>query len=342
MPKKNFCVIVPAFNEEKVIEDSLNSLKKVLLPDRIFVVSDGSTDKTVRLAKKTGVNVMGLRKNTGKAGAILKLLKSRKLTSRFKYILFSDADGRLSPDFKKQIRETMKIKPALLVATVKSDRHGLISAFRTYEYGLSHLIYKNAQNAARVIAIAPGCASLYRSDVLEKLNFKNGTLSEDFDLTLQIHQQKLGRIIYVPKASVYTQDPITLKDFWKQVLRWNTGFWQNFFLHRLFLPTKKINLEIILLAGDAFFAIGVLAYFLHSPFYFFKLFAASIAVMFAFVTAILVILRQFWAILYAPFFPFLYMINLVAYVSGFVRAIIGQKRTLAWGKVARYQASPQK
>jgi cellulose synthase/poly-beta-1,6-N-acetylglucosamine synthase-like glycosyltransferase len=270
------------------------------------------------------------------------LLKSRKLTSRFKYILFSDADGSLSPDFKKQIKQTLKIKPALLVATVKSHRHGLISAFRTYEYGLSHLIYKNAQNAAQVIAIAPGCASLYRSDVLEKLDFRNGTLSEDFDLTLQIHQKKLGRIIYVPKASVITQDPITLADFWKQVLRWNTGFWQNVFLHRLYLPIKKINLEILILVFDAFFGIGILIYFLHAPLYFFKLFSSSLLVMFAFSSIILIALRQFWAILYAPAFPFLYMINLSAYVAGFLRAIFGQKGSLSWGKVARYQTSPQK
>lgn len=338
MPKKNFCVIVPAFNEEKVIEQSLNSLKKFVSKKQIFVVSDGSTDKTVKLAKQAQVNTMGLTKNVGKAKAILKLLKSRKIFDTFKYVLLSDADSQLSKDFAKQLRFALKTKPACIVGTVKSDRRGIISAYRTYEYGFSHLIFKNAQNVINTIAVAPGCASIYRSDVLKKLNFENETLTEDFDLTLQIHQQKLGRVVYASKALVTTQDPRTLKDYWRQVLRWNTGFWQNVFIHRLLLPTKKINLEIIVLTSDGIFSLACLVYFLKKPLIFINMVGAMLIFIVIFSILILLVLRQFWAILYTPFFPLFYFINLASYIAGFFRAIIGRKRTLSWGKVARYQA----
>lgn len=336
MFKKDFCVIIPAFNEEKVIEDSLESMKKIIPANLIFVVSDGSKDQTVRLAKKAGVNVMGLRKNVGKAQAILKLLKSQNLTRRFEYILFSDADSRLSKEFIKQIKELFKFKPACIVGTVKSERHGLISAYRTYEYGLTHLVYKNAQNAIRAITVAPGCASLYRSDVVEKLDFSHGTLTEDFDWTLQIHIHKLGEVVYVPKAAVITQDPPTLKDYWKQILRWYTGFWQNIFLHRLFLPIKKINLEILILMLDGFFALGFFVYFLQFPHLFLYFLSTMLVFIILFSIFILVLLRQLWAILYVPFFPLFYFINLTGYFAGLMRYLIKRKKIIGWAKVTRY------
>src|SRR5205823_656630 len=110
------------------------------------------------------------------------------------------------------------------------------------EYGLSHRVYKQAQNKMRTITVAPGSSSLYRSDVLRELDFGNQTLTEDFDLTLQIYRRKLGRVVYAPRAKVITQDPPTLKDYWNQVMRWYTGFWQNVFMHRIYLPTSMVNL----------------------------------------------------------------------------------------------------
>lgn len=336
MPKKNFCVIIPAFNEEKVIESSLNALKKFVPQERVFVVSDGSTDQTLKLARRSGVKTMGLRKNVGKARAILKLIKSRQLTTDYKYILFSDADSRLDKNFPKKIRTFLKAKPACLVARVTSDRQGLISAFRTYEYALSHLVFKNAQNVIGTITVAPGCASFYRSDVLKKLNFKNNTLTEDFDLTLQIHQQKLGQIVLASQAAVVTQDPISFKYYWNQILRWHTGFWQNVFLHRLYLPTRKINLEILLLMLDMVAVVATIAYMATHPSQFLQL----IALMYGFVTGFAILImsfsKQFWAILYAPLFPLLYLASIISYFGGFFRALWGRHKVLSWKKVARY------
>lgn len=336
MPKKNFCVVIPAFNEEKVIESSLCALKKIVKKDRIYVVSDGSKDDTVRLAKRSAVNVFGLRKNVGKANALEKLIKSRKLTEKYRYVLFSDADSRLDKNFMKPIRSVFKRKPACIVSTVTSHRRGFISAFRTYEYGFSHLIYKNAQNALRTIMVAPGCASFYRHDILPKLDFSHKTLTEDFDLTLQVHHKKLGEVIYVPQARVVTQDPMYFKDYWHQVVRWNTGFWQNIFLHKLYLPTRKINFEIYLLLLDSVVGIGTIIYLVYHPNFLSQFIISMFIMMIILSTVILLIQRQFWAIIYAPLFPFVYFVNLSAYIYSFFRALSSRKR-LSWNKVARYK-----
>ncbi len=339
MRKHNICVVIPAYNEEKVIRDSLSALKKVIPKEDIYVVSDGSKDNTVPLAYGASVNVLALEKNFGKAKAIFYLMRSYDLALRYDYILFSDADSRLAKDFVKQIIPFTQSKPACIVGTVTSDRHGLISAFRTYEYGLTHFIFKNAQNAMKTITVAPGCAALYRSEILKKLNFSNKTLTEDFDLTLQIHEKKLGQIIYAAKAKVITQDPPTIKDYWHQVLRWYTGFWQNIFLHKLYKPTKKINLEIYLLMLDVLTGVGISIYLIFHPELLLRIVIIALAMMIGLSSLVVALQKQFWAILYAPLFPVLYVINLIAYASGFFRSIFSKKRDLPWKKVARYSIS---
>ncbi|MDI3540496.1 MAG: hypothetical protein PWP66_34 [Thermosediminibacterales bacterium] len=80
--------IIPAYNEEKTIGGVLETLKKVDLINNITVVSDGSTDKTVEVAKKFGVDVLELKENLGKGGA----LKAGIEKAKGKVVLFLDAD----------------------------------------------------------------------------------------------------------------------------------------------------------------------------------------------------------------------------------------------------------
>ena len=80
--------IVPAFNEEKTIGDVLEVLEKVSLIKTIIVVSDGSTDNTVDVARNYNVEVVELEENRGKGGA----LKAGLENFRADVVLFLDAD----------------------------------------------------------------------------------------------------------------------------------------------------------------------------------------------------------------------------------------------------------
>lgn len=336
MPKADICVVIPAYNEERVIHQSLTSLKRIIRKKHIYVVSDGSTDQTAILAKRQNVNTMVLRKNWGKAKAINKLITTRNLTNRYKYVLFNDADSQLSKNFLKEVKQYVRHKPACIVATVVSDHYGLVSAFRTYEYGLTHKIFKKAQGVMSVITVAPGCASLYRGDILPKLDFSKHTLTEDFDLTIQIHQKRLGKIIYVPRAQVVTQDPPTLRDYWKQITRWYTGFWQNIFMHKLYKPTRLLNFELYILVLDSFAWMASFIFALIYPETFIHLVVITYLSLICLSLIIISLEKQFWAILYMPLFPILYFLNLCAYTYSFFRALIFGRRTLGWNKVARY------
>ncbi|HUF78343.1 MAG TPA: glycosyltransferase family 2 protein [Thermoanaerobaculia bacterium] len=62
--------IVPAFNEEETLADVLAVLKETSLVDEVLVVSDGSTDGTVEIARAMGVRTIHLRRNHGKGMAL--------------------------------------------------------------------------------------------------------------------------------------------------------------------------------------------------------------------------------------------------------------------------------
>lgn len=336
MAKAKICVVIPAHNEEEVIQSSLVALKRIIRREHIYVVSDGSKDETVKLARQKLIQVMALRKNVGKARAIEKLIQSRKLAKRYQYILLSDADSILAKNFFDEIKKYLRSKPALILGTVDSQRKGLISAFRTFEYVLGHQIYKKAQNITGLITVAPGCASLYRHDILEKVNFHHQTLTEDFDFTIQIHQQKLGPIIYAPKAIVSTQDPLNIYDYWQQILRWYTGTWQNIFLHRLYKPTSKLSLEIYFLMLDNLIILLAFSLVFIRPI----LFLHSLLLMYISIILVGLLIafsqRKLWITIYLPFFIIFYLINIMAYIYSFFRTIIWRKRLLTWNKIQRY------
>jgi cellulose synthase/poly-beta-1,6-N-acetylglucosamine synthase-like glycosyltransferase len=342
MPERSeLCVVVPAYNEEQVISSSLKAMTDIISKDHIYVVSDGSTDRTVELARQHTDNVLELTQNMGKAAALDQLIQANNLITRYEYILFSDADSRLAPNFLEEIKKYTIHDPACIVGTVASDKHGLISAYRTYEYGLSHRVYKQAQSKMRVITVAPGSSSLYRSDVLRELDFSNHTLTEDFDLTLQIYEKNLGRVIYAPKAKVITQDPQSLGDYWKQVMRWYTGFWQNVLLHKIYKPNKAVNVEIWIIVADSLSWIVALVLGIQHPVFFGQVMLVSLIITEVLSFSILMLEKQYWALKYMPMFFLFQLINIATYILSFFRAFKfrNSNKALLWQKVSRYAVS---
>ena len=97
-------VVIPAYNEESSIRDTIQHIKKYLLGSRIIVVDDKSKDKTGEMALKENVRVITHKKNMGYGAA----LKTGMRSAKTKYVAFLDADMTYDPFYFPSMMANMK------------------------------------------------------------------------------------------------------------------------------------------------------------------------------------------------------------------------------------------
>jgi len=253
-------VLIPAHNEEAVIENSLAAAAALLPKANIHVLSDGSTDDTTVIARDFGANVLELSPNRGKAGALLAGIRHFQIEQNYRVVLLLDADTRLAPDYfttglaefdDPDVVAVAGQVECLLDPPPRTRVGRVLVAYRARVYAVVQLLVKYGQAArsANVVSIVPGFASMYRTDVLAHIDIAApGLVIEDFNMTFEVHANRLGRIVFRPGVAVaYTQDPDTLHDYTRQLRRWALGFWQTARRHRLGAGKFRIALTLLVL-----------------------------------------------------------------------------------------------
>jgi cellulose synthase/poly-beta-1,6-N-acetylglucosamine synthase-like glycosyltransferase len=236
-------LLISAHNEELVLENTLRSaIDAGMEPRHIYVVDDASRDSTSKIAKKIlgADNVLKVR-HSGKGLAITKAAQHFNLTAHYRWIHIADADGAFAPNYFTVIRKNLRVEYAAATGYVRSLAGSVIGQYRVFEYTIGLDIMRRFQTMAQVVSIIPGPTSCFRADIFEKLNFDNKSLTEDFDVTLQIHRNKLGKIQYIPQAVAYTQDPKSFRDYLKQITRWNRGILQGVISYKVGRRAQRID-----------------------------------------------------------------------------------------------------
>lgn len=241
--KRQLALLIAAHNEEMVIGQTLRSaIKAGMKPENIYVVDDYSTDATSRIAKSIigSKNVLKVSRS-GKGLALTKATKKFALCDRYAWIHIADADGGFATDYFVIFRKSLRIKYAAATGYVRSLPGNSVSQYRVVEYTLGMELHRRFQALTHTITVIPGPTSCFRSDVFRKVNFANKSLTEDFDVTLQLHRQNLGRIQFIPQAVAYTQDPRNLHDYTKQITRWNRGVMQGIKRHGMGKKLTRVD-----------------------------------------------------------------------------------------------------
>jgi len=112
---ENVTAILPAYNEEENIKDTINAVKGIEGITEIIVVDDGSKDNTYRVAD--GFDDILLIKNTsnkGKGGAI----KAALPFVSNKFVIFIDADLKHSASEMKKLVSNTKINNRTMLVAV--------------------------------------------------------------------------------------------------------------------------------------------------------------------------------------------------------------------------------
>lgn len=253
--KPRVSIIVPAYNEEKVVARTIETLLEAEYPNKeIIVVDDGSSDNTYTVASeynRRGVKVVR-RPNGGKFAA----LNTGIAVSSGEIIMTVDADSMIArASITEMVRGFENPKVAGVAGNLKVfNRNKLLTKLQALEYIVQIQIVRRAFENFGSLTVASGAFSAFRKTALEEAGFYDPDyLLEDFDITIKL--LKSHQILHGSNEAVcYTEAPDTLRDVYRQRLSWFRGDFQNFWKHRdaFFNPRfgimNKLTLPYMLLS----------------------------------------------------------------------------------------------
>ncbi|MFG6621232.1 glycosyltransferase [Sulfitobacter sp. 1A05707] len=247
-------IVIPAYNEERVIEECI---RKALCTDYsdfdIIVVDDGSTDDTYLKAASFAYHplVTVLKQpNRGKAGALNAALDE----AQSDVLICIDADSQIAPDAVKLLAAHFTDPKVGAVAgkVVVGNRKNLLTRLQALEYVTSQAVERRAKEHLNAITVVPGAIGAWRATALMEAGiFSTETLTEDADMTMSVIRSEY-QVLYEPRAIAKTEAPTTLRALMTQRLRWSLGMMQAGWKH-LGATAERRNLGLVALPDLAIF-----------------------------------------------------------------------------------------
>lgn len=228
-------ILIAAYQEEAVIEDTIASLAHVQYPGEVevLILSDGSTDNTVAAARKAcaalslparfSIEVLAFERNRGKAA----VLNEGLARSRHSLIVTVDGDTQMHPAALTNIVERLLADPPSTKAVagavlVRNQHETLITGAQQWDYFHGIAAVKRMQSMYNGTLVAQGAFSIYRKRALEEVGGWPDTVGEDIVLTWGMLRRG-WRIGYAEDAVVFTNAPATFGQFAQQRKRWSRG-----------------------------------------------------------------------------------------------------------------------
>lgn len=233
-------VIIPAYNEGDMVENSIDSVAKAVYPsDRleIIVVDDGSKDDTWKYIQHAAkrypdlVTTIRFQGNRGKRAA----LEAGFVRARGEIVVTVDSDSVVEPGTLLSIVGPFRNSSVGAVAgkvAVYNKHEGLIPRMLHVRYILSFDFLRAAQSSYRTVYCCPGALSAYRTQAVRRVlepwmnqTFwgEQCTYGEDRSMTNFI--LSIGYdVVYQRTAVVHTAAPETYKKLCRMYLRWDRSY----------------------------------------------------------------------------------------------------------------------
>jgi cellulose synthase/poly-beta-1,6-N-acetylglucosamine synthase-like glycosyltransferase len=244
-------VVVPCYNEEKTIGDTIESLIKSDYHGlkKIFVVDDCSRDNSFKIIKKYAEKYSGkvfalqTPKNSGKASG------SKNYGAKFvktELIGFTDADSYPQEDsISKMIGFFDNPKVAAVTSMVLAKKmNKFIEKLQSIEYRIIAFSRK-LLGFVDAIYVTPGPLAIYRKKIFDEVGgFDETNLTEDIEITWNFVSRGY-KVEMSTQSRVYTVVPDKFRNWFRQRIRWNMG-----------------GIQTILKYKKSFFNCGMLGFFI--------------------------------------------------------------------------------
>ena len=286
--KPKVAVLIPAYNEEKVIERTIRAALNSNYPNlRVIVIDDGSKDRTLEVARRAfaaeaaaGKVLILTKENAGKAEALnfgIEHIGDAELFVGIDAdtIIAQDAIARLVPHF-------INPKVGAMAGNAKvGNRVNLWTRWQALEYITSQNFERRALDVLGAVSVVPGAIGAWRvSAVREAGGYHLDTVAEDADLTMALLRRGY-RVEYEDMALAYTEAPTNANALMRQRFRWSFGILQAVYKHRGVFARKgalgwvalpnivifQILLPLVSPLIDIMFVVGTIWYYIQKHFH---------------------------------------------------------------------------
>ncbi|MFC3071396.1 glycosyltransferase [Phenylobacterium soli] len=235
-------VLIPCFNEEKVI---VASVRRILASEwrnlEVLVLDDGSKDRTSDVVREAFAGEPRVKLLTFENGGKARALNRGMESVNGDIVVALDADTLFPADTIGKLARWFVDPRVGAVAgnALVGNRNNLITRWQALEYVTAQNLERRALAALGAVTVVPGAVGAWRRRTLEELGgYPADTLAEDQDLTLAC--QRAGwRVEFDPDARAYTEAPETVAGLLKQRFRWSFGTLQCIWKHRAGLFSLK-------------------------------------------------------------------------------------------------------
>jgi cellulose synthase/poly-beta-1,6-N-acetylglucosamine synthase-like glycosyltransferase len=223
VPIRPYAIIASVHN----LGDQLDQFVAAFAPyrERVWLISDGSTDNTVLRLQHAGWRCFDDGINRRKPGALRVLLE--RLPQHIETVMVVDPDIRIlgrsggsTADLERVIGDFQQSGAAAVCPRIMIEPDGFLARFQAFEYALA---FRVGRESLADYSITSG-VSIYRRDALWRSLHEHSlsVYAEDFENAVILLSQG-ERIYYDGRLLVATEGPGTLRRWFSQRVGWYHG-----------------------------------------------------------------------------------------------------------------------
>jgi hypothetical protein len=219
-----FAIIASVFNLEDDLDEFMAAF--AVYRDRMWLISDGSTDGTVMRLRQAGWRCFDDGVNRRKPGAIRRLLE--RLPAHIETVMVIDPDVRIrgvnagsAIDLEQFVSDFQRSGAAAACPRIMIEPDGFLARFQAFEYALA---FRIGRESLANFSITSGGVSLYRRSALVRALNRHSLSVYAEDLENAVIMLAAGeRIYYDGRLVVSTEGPGSLRRWFSQRVGWYHG-----------------------------------------------------------------------------------------------------------------------
>ncbi len=219
-------VIIPAFNEEENIEDTVRRVMEAVPEYDYVVVNDSSGDATLAICRNNGFRVLNLPINLGIGGAVQTGFKYAELKG-YDYAVQIDGDGQHDPKYIKPMMEALKSNNADMVIGSRFIEKEGFQSYAIRRWGIKYFSVLIKLLTGRVITDPTSGLRLMNRNIIGKFAAEYprdypepetalSVLKDKYkvaEIPVVMHERQGGRSSISIKAGAYYMIKVTIAIF---------------------------------------------------------------------------------------------------------------------------------